>query len=97
MTLLTFFVHARGSLHELETQTLIAKSLGYVAESEGTKLEELLAETGRMLNGLISSMRGKTPGPARFRLADEDCHQPLAVRKLRRFGEAQVVLRQGLI
>ena len=66
-----FLCHARGSLHELETQTLIAKSLGYVAESEGTKLEELLAETGRMLNGLISSMRGKTPGPARFRLADD--------------------------
>jgi four helix bundle protein len=54
-----FLCHARGSLYELETQTLIARKLGYLSENYSAKLGELSAEAGRMLNGLISSMREK--------------------------------------
>jgi four helix bundle protein len=54
-----FLCHARGSLHELETQALIAKRLAYLSENDSANLEELLAQAGRMLNGLISSMRKK--------------------------------------
>jgi four helix bundle protein len=56
-----FLCHARGSLHELETQALIAKRLGYLQEDESSAMEELLAETGKTLNGLIRTMRGKAP------------------------------------
>jgi four helix bundle protein len=54
-----FLCHARGSLYELETQALIAKRLGYLRESDSSTLDESLAEAGKMLNGLIRSMRGK--------------------------------------
>src|SRR4029077_7469175 len=54
-----FLCHARGSLHELETQFLIARDFGYLRE-EGTPTIQLsIAETGNMLNGLINSMRPK--------------------------------------
>jgi len=54
-----FLCHARGSLHELETQFLIARDFGYLRE-EGTPTIQLsIAETGKMLNGLINSMRPK--------------------------------------
>jgi four helix bundle protein len=56
-----FLCHARGSLHELETQALIAKRLGYLQENESSAMEELLAETGKMLNGVIRTVRGKGP------------------------------------
>ena len=52
-----FLCHARGSLHELETQPLIARDLGYFAEQGTLAMEDLIAETGKMLNGLINSMR----------------------------------------
>jgi four helix bundle protein len=55
-----FLCHARGSLHELETQLLIARDLGYLREEGMGAMEELIAETGKMLNGLINSMRPKT-------------------------------------
>lgn len=56
-----FLCNARGSLYELETQALIAKRLGYLHENDSCVLNELLAEAGKMLNGLISSMRGNVP------------------------------------
>jgi four helix bundle protein len=46
--------HARGSLHELETQILIAQTLGYIADT--AEIIDKLSEVGRMLNGLISSL-----------------------------------------
>jgi four helix bundle protein len=55
-----FLCHARGSLHELETQSLIARELGYFREDGTQVVEDLIAETGKMLNGLIHSMRPKT-------------------------------------
>ncbi len=54
-----FLCHARGSLHELETQALIAEELGYLGQDAARQLEALSIETGKMLNGLIGSMRPK--------------------------------------
>ncbi len=54
-----FLCHARGSLHELETQFVIARDLGDLKEEGRLAMEELIAETGKMLNGLINSMRPK--------------------------------------
>jgi len=52
-----FLCHARGSLHELETQGLIARQLGYLNQTSAQSFQTLIDETGKMLNGLISSMR----------------------------------------
>jgi len=46
-----FLCHARGSLHELETQFLIARDLGYLREESIPATEASIAETGKMLNG----------------------------------------------
>ena len=48
-----FLCHARGSLHELETQLLIAQHLGYVSQAEAERLAEHCKEVGRMLHGFI--------------------------------------------
>ncbi len=49
-----FLYHARGSLHELETQLLIASHLGYLQSAEAQRINHQVAEIARMLNGLIS-------------------------------------------
>jgi four helix bundle protein len=54
-----FLCHACGSLHELETQFLIARQLGYLREEGMRPIEAEIAETGKMLNGLINAMRPK--------------------------------------
>jgi four helix bundle protein len=54
-----FLCHARGSLHELETQTQIAQELGYLKGEAAAAVEALTTETAKMLNGLIVAMRGK--------------------------------------
>ncbi len=46
---------ARGSLAELDTQLIIAEQLGYLTTP--CPLFEQLAEVGRMLSGLLSSLR----------------------------------------
>ncbi len=46
---------ARGSLAELETQLIIAEKLGYLTES-GPIFEQLV-EIGRMLSGLLASLK----------------------------------------
>ena len=46
---------ARGSLAELDTQLIIAEKLGYLAAP--CPVFEQLAEVGRMLSGLLSSLR----------------------------------------
>ena len=48
-----FLCHARGSLQELETQTLVAARLGYLQDEAAARLAVLTLETGKMLNGLI--------------------------------------------
>ncbi len=52
-----FLTRARGSLYELETQSELAESLEMM---EKTELEQILSsckEIGRMLHGLLNSMR----------------------------------------
>lgn len=49
---------AAGSLAEVETQLLLAARLGYLEPSDMESIIEECRETGRMLNGLISFMKG---------------------------------------
>jgi four helix bundle protein len=52
-----FLSHARGSLVEIETQVMIAHSLRYIPEKNSQELLKQAAELGRILNGLIGSLR----------------------------------------
>ncbi|HYN15506.1 MAG TPA: four helix bundle protein [Terriglobales bacterium] len=51
-----FLGHARGSLHEMQTQLVIAENLGYLDKTEKDRLLEDSTEVDRMLNRLISSL-----------------------------------------
>jgi four helix bundle protein len=55
-----FMLQARGSLLEVETQVLIAQSLGYLTDQETQRLLQQTAELGRILNGLISALRKRS-------------------------------------
>ena len=48
---------ARGSLFETETQLLAARKLEYLPEERGSVLFEKACEVGRILNGLMSSLK----------------------------------------
>jgi len=52
-----FYLQARGSLLELETQTLIARELNYLSMAESEALVHETEEIGRMLNGLVQAIR----------------------------------------
>jgi four helix bundle protein len=52
-----FLGRARGSLVEVETQLLIAQNLSYFTPEHGKQLLDKAAELGRVLNGLIASIR----------------------------------------
>jgi four helix bundle protein len=54
-----FLGNARGSLAEIETQILIARDLGYINEIDMNHVLNLSAEAGKVLNGLINSLREK--------------------------------------
>ena len=54
-----FLGHARGSLLEVETQIFIARNLGYLNQSQGKALFERISEIGRLLNGLINSLKNR--------------------------------------
>ena len=45
-----------GSLHEVETQILIAESLLYLEKEQVTSLLDLSSEVGRLINGLKKSL-----------------------------------------
>lgn len=51
-----FLGHARGSLLEVETQVLLAQTLGYLGCELGGDLLRQSAEVGRGLNGLMTSL-----------------------------------------
>jgi len=51
-----FLHHSRGSLHELETQLLLARRRNYVHEKDFSAVSEAIQELGRILNGLISAL-----------------------------------------
>ena len=52
-----FLRHARGSLAEIETQVLIAQQRKYLNTETATNLSQKIAEPGRILSGLINSLR----------------------------------------
>ena len=52
--LVQFLFHARGSLLELETQITIGQELGYLELEDDKRLINLVAEVGRMLNGMVN-------------------------------------------
>lgn len=47
---------ARGSLHEAQTALDLARGFGYLNEEEFKKLDDLAAETGRILWGLLEAI-----------------------------------------
>ena len=53
-----FLRHARGSLAEIETQVLIAQQRQYLHLETATHLTQQLDELGRILSGLINSLKG---------------------------------------
>lgn len=57
--LLNFLVIARGSLAELYTQLTISVEIGFLQQSELDKLDELMSEIGKMINGLKRSLTTK--------------------------------------
>jgi four helix bundle protein len=56
-----FLRHSRGSLAEIETQVLIAQRRKYLADATTTKLTQQLDELGRILSGLINSLKEREP------------------------------------
>ena len=54
---LHFLRHSRGSLAELETQVLIAQRRSYLRESQAGELLKQADEVGRILSGLINSLK----------------------------------------
>ncbi len=50
---------SRGSLLELETELTIARELNYLSEEELTPLNQLITESGKMLNSLIHKLENK--------------------------------------
>ena len=56
---LRFLYIARGSLSELETQTLIAKDLSYLAD--GDSLLEGMRHVSVLLSGLIRNLKARNP------------------------------------
>lgn len=55
--LLQFLGYARGSLAELETQSILSARLGLVTSQSESRLTDLIAEVGRLLNGLRKSLK----------------------------------------
>lgn len=49
--------NARGSLAELQTQIIIGKELGFIGDREMDDIINRATEVGRLLNGLLSSLK----------------------------------------
>jgi len=49
--------NARGSLAELQTQIILGKELGFLSEKEMDAFLNKAAEVGRLINGLLSSLK----------------------------------------
>lgn len=54
---------ARGSLAEFETHLEIAATLRYLSADQAESLAGGAGQVGRMINGLLSSLRKKGSGP----------------------------------
>jgi four helix bundle protein len=55
-----FLRHSSGSLAELETQILIAQRRNYLTESQTAELLRRTHEVGRILSGLLNSLKERT-------------------------------------
>ena len=58
-----FLRYARGSALELQTQIVIAKDQEYVSEQEFDVLIGEANEVGRLINGLLRSLKTQDPPP----------------------------------
>jgi four helix bundle protein len=58
-----FLSIARGSMAEIETQLFLAKDLQYLSASKSAALLALADELGRILNGLIASIKSRVVKP----------------------------------
>jgi four helix bundle protein len=56
-----FLTHARGSLCELETQIELARNLHLLNPEQSDHLQANAAEIGKMLNGLLRTLRTTRP------------------------------------
>jgi four helix bundle protein len=56
-----FLYNARGSLEETRYHLILARDLRYLSSVQFQTLAEGYDEAGRMLNGLINSLKGRTP------------------------------------
>jgi four helix bundle protein len=56
-----FLRHSSGSLAELETQILIAQRRSYFTDSQAAELLERTHEVGRILSGLLHSLKEHLP------------------------------------
>lgn len=52
-----FYYTSRGSLSEVLSQLLIARDVGYITPTEFNKFSEAINEVGKLLTGLIKSIR----------------------------------------
>ena len=59
---LSFLFHARGSLLEVETQSILAHELQYMPDEALSSLLKETAAIGGSLTGLINSLRGSGSG-----------------------------------
>lgn len=57
---LRFLVIAKGSLHEAETHLLLSERLEYQDAQMLSPLMQQAAEVGRLLNGLIKTLRARS-------------------------------------
>lgn len=57
-----FLKTSRGSLLELETQTIIAQELNFISEKDSKDLNQMIVEENKMLNALIRSLEKPTIG-----------------------------------
>ena len=55
-----FLGNARGSLYEMQTQLELAIDMGYLDNRKGNELMSEAQEVGRILNGLLKSLRSAT-------------------------------------
>ena len=69
---LQFLGHARGSLYELETQIVIASKLGYMPAVEQSTLQMEAQHLGRILNGLIGSLKTRSGATASRQLTTDN-------------------------
>jgi four helix bundle protein len=52
--------HARGSLYEVQTQLYLARELEMLGAEEAERFLTMSDEIGRLLNGLINSLKAKS-------------------------------------